>query len=185
MYLCRLLKSNKHNVVDHSYLPSVGAVLLVAAVLKATLLAAPVTLPARQARPSRPSRGTRCCRRCLVWAPLGAGAVVALLCCAAIVGGAGRTWRRVPEWRSDEVLFRSAEQVCPNSAKIHYQLGQVWCCLTASSLCRGDNRRPLLTVLRTSTVSRSCSTNRTLRQQSMSLILRRALTLSSAMLMYG
>jgi tetratricopeptide (TPR) repeat protein len=45
---------------------------------------------------------------------------------AAAAAGAGRTWTRLPDWRDDFSLYRSAAVVSPRSARIRYNLGNAW-----------------------------------------------------------
>ena len=49
-------------------------------------------------------------------------AAAALLFGAALLGYALRTYRRNPDWDTPEKLFESALEVCPHSAKVHYNL---------------------------------------------------------------
>ncbi len=47
---------------------------------------------------------------------------------AFLLGGLGllRTWTRVPDWRDDFTLYRSAAAASPQSTRIHYNLGNAW-----------------------------------------------------------
>ena len=42
-----------------------------------------------------------------------------------VAWSAQRTWLRTNEWKNDRTLFTAAVASCPNSAKIHQQLGQI------------------------------------------------------------
>ena len=75
-----------------------------------------------------PSAGVCLLAGCLVAPPLTARArrfAVAALT-ALVIAGAARTWERLPDWRDDFALYRSAAEVSPRSARIRYNLGNAW-----------------------------------------------------------
>jgi len=49
--------------------------------------------------------------------------VVAAICFVLIAGYTHKTWMRNYDWTDNQALFESAELVCPESAKVHFNLG--------------------------------------------------------------
>lgn len=49
--------------------------------------------------------------------------LVTAICIILIAAYSQRTWTRNIDWTDNEHLFETAEQVCPNSAKVHFNLG--------------------------------------------------------------
>uniref|UniRef100_A0A6B2KZ34 dolichyl-phosphate-mannose--protein mannosyltransferase n=1 Tax=Arcella intermedia TaxID=1963864 RepID=A0A6B2KZ34_9EUKA len=88
------------------YLPSLGYSFLLAW----CFIKIPILLEAKKTKKSR-----------LGWKAIGIGLFVVLLAWLAM-----GTYERAQEWKTDESLFASAVLSCPNSAKMHQQLGQVF-----------------------------------------------------------
>ena len=49
--------------------------------------------------------------------------LVAAICIVIVAFYSQRTWERNYDWEHNEALFESAERVCPDSAKVHFNLG--------------------------------------------------------------
>lgn len=63
----------------------------------------------------------------LIAIPPGGARRAATLAAVLLVGlGFARTWARVPDWRDDFTLYRSAAAASPRSTRIHYNLGNAW-----------------------------------------------------------
>ena len=75
-----------------------------------------------------PSAGLCLLAGCLAATPVTARArrVAAVAATSLVLAAAARTWTRLPDWRDDFALYRSAAEVSPRSARIRYNLGNAW-----------------------------------------------------------
>jgi len=62
---------------------------------------------------------------------------------ALVIAGAARTWARLPDWRDDFALYRSAAAVSPRSARIRYNLGNAWLRQRRHAEAEAEYRRAL------------------------------------------
>lgn len=100
------------------YLPSVGVSLSVAALLAALLGHTSYHL-------RRVPRLAAVAKRVPRWAATALRVALLAAALAAVAFCVRRTVERTQDWRTDETLFMSALDVCPTSAKHHYQVGLV------------------------------------------------------------
>lgn len=60
-----------------------------------------------------------------------------------VLAGALRTGARLPDWRDDFALYRSAAEVSPRSARIRYNLGNAWLRQRRDAEAEGEYRKAL------------------------------------------
>jgi len=92
-----------------------------------------------------PSAGVCLLAGCLVAPPRTARArkVAVAVVTALVVAGTARTWARLPDWRDDFALYRSAAEVSPRSARIRYNLGNAWLRQRRHAEAEAEYRRAL------------------------------------------